>query len=144
MNYSNSREAQINFEEAVFLHSLAIEMSGGKDGLREKGLLEGALGRPWSGMKGVLFYNSPFRRAGALMEAIIRDHPFVDGNKRTGFLLAGYSLYKEGFDLSAENRQIVSFVVGLAEKRISQEDMVGWIVHNCKTTIKKKQNTLES
>lgn len=80
--------------EAVKLHDRSIALAGGAPGLRDPGLLASALGR----LESHAGYGEtdPFALAAVLAEGIARNHPFVDGNKRTGFLVAVLFLRKNG------------------------------------------------
>ncbi|MFT4154657.1 type II toxin-antitoxin system death-on-curing family toxin [Parafilimonas sp.] len=81
----------ISKEEILRLHALSIEKFGGANGIRDINLLESAVARPFLGFGEDLFYKTTFEQAAALAESIIKNHPFIDGNKRTGFLAAAVS-----------------------------------------------------
>ena len=95
------------------IHALGLKIGGGAEGLRDPGLLASALARPvnlWSYGETDLFV-----LAAAHAEAIARNHPFVDGNKRTGFMTADVFLARNGWVLSAPPDQIhADMMVALA------------------------------
>jgi death-on-curing protein len=86
---------EISVQEALELHDFSIERFGGSKGVRDESGLEGAMARPYATFGGDFLYPSPFERAAAIGESTIVNHPFVDGNKRTGLLLMDLLLYKE-------------------------------------------------
>ncbi len=75
----------ITLKDALYFHTKIVAASGGSDGLRDKGGLEAALERPFSGFGDFEFYSLPEQKAAALIESIVKNHPFVDGNKRIRF-----------------------------------------------------------
>jgi len=79
-------------EQVLFIHARIIEETGGAHGVRDLGLLESAAARPQATFDGEDLYPDLFTKAAALMHALIQNHPFVDGNKRTGTVAAGLFL----------------------------------------------------
>ncbi len=71
-------------EQVILLHESLIKAFGGYPGLRDEGLLDSALAAPFQSFSGESAYHSPQAKAARLGFGIIRNHPFVDGNKRTG------------------------------------------------------------
>jgi len=84
-------------EEALELHSNLIQHFGGAKGVRDLGLLESALFRPQTG-----YYKDIVQMAAALMESLLLNHPFVDGNKRTAFFLTDIFLRMNGWRIKVE------------------------------------------
>jgi death on curing protein len=76
----------ISKEFLLRLHELSINIFGGSHGLRDEGSLESAIARPYQSFGGENLYPNPFYKAAAILESIIINHPFIDGNKRTGLL----------------------------------------------------------
>ena len=70
-------------EQVLFIQSRLIQSTGGTHGVRDLSMLLSALGRPQATFDGNDLYGDVFSKAAALMDSLIRDHPFVDGNKRT-------------------------------------------------------------
>jgi death-on-curing protein len=100
--------------EVLFFHTVSIEEYRGSDGLRgEEGLLA-AIERPWQASFGQEHFDSPFEKAAALMEPIIRRHPFIDGNKRTATASASYLLSTFGYEVEAEQQELEDFAVSVA------------------------------
>lgn len=112
--------------EALYIHDRIIERTGGKHGLRDLALLESALASPFATFNGKDLYEDVFMKAAALMFGIIKNHPFIDGNKRTGVALAAIYLEIEGWSLTAGQDSVVHFAIGVAEGRIEIPEMAEW------------------
>ena len=111
-------------------HSLLLSRFGGIDGIRDEGLLESALNRPIQ----LFHYEKPslFEMAAAYAHGIVKNHPFLDGNKRTGFTVAGLFLEFNGFSLTAPETEAVLHTVALAAGEIGAEEYARWLAANCK------------
>lgn len=130
MPNSDIDQPLVSLEQLVFLHTVAIAEFGGSQGVRDRGLLESALARPLSGFRGERFYTTPFARSGALMQAIIQNHGFVDGNKRSAVMAAAFWLEREGYALTAEQDDLVETAVAVAEHRMSLDELTLWLEAN--------------
>jgi death on curing protein len=107
-------------------HRESLAMFGGSDGLRDEGLLLSALARPQS----IHAYEPDadvFRLAASYCHGLVKNHPFVDGNKRTGTLAAVAFLALNGVQLSFEEPEIVVMIVGLASSEMSEVDLADWL-----------------
>jgi death on curing protein len=109
------------------IHRRQLAEHGGLDGIRDAGLLASALARP----KNLFAYGSPKPDVAALAASyafgIARNHPFVDGNKRTAFVVCRVFLKLNGHDIRAtESEKYVEFI-GLAEGNVSDEELAEWI-----------------
>ena len=82
----------IQKEAVLALHERVIKKYGGSYGVRDNGLLEAALAQPWQTFDGIDLYPTIEEKAARLCFEIIMQHPFIDGNKRTGALLLGVLL----------------------------------------------------
>lgn len=94
--------------------------------MRDEESLLAALERPWQASFGQAHFASPFDKAAALMESIIRRHPFIDGNKRTATASAVYLLSTFGYQLEAEQKGLEDFAVSVAEGEVELEDITLW------------------
>jgi len=119
----------ISKKQVLYIHARVIEKYGGSFGLRDAGLLESALARPEN------FYaygeKDLFLLAVAYAEGIARNHPFIDGNKRTAYAAAGLFLYVNGYILHviSASEQITLFE-NLAMGQISREDLAHFYRQN--------------
>jgi len=102
-----------------------IAEHGGSLGMRDAGLLSSALARP----QNQAAYGEPsvFDLAAAYAFGIIRNHPFVDGNKRTGFLSAYVFLDLNGWELMASEAEAVAAVLALATGEMDQAGFADWL-----------------
>jgi len=91
----------IDLEFALKIHDRSINDYGGSQGIRDKGLLLAALAKPYATFDQQALYPSPTEKAAAVFESIIINHPFMDGNKRTAYVLLRATLYIFGFDIIA-------------------------------------------
>lgn len=91
----------ISRAEALFYHTELIRRFGGADGVRDEGILDASLNRPFATFGGTDLFPSPEQKAAAVMHGIITGHPFIDGNKRTGYALARLILQDAGLDIQA-------------------------------------------
>src|ERR1051326_6289973 len=89
-----------------------IAQHGGAAGLRDRGALEAAIYRPQTG-----YYSDLIEEAAALWESLSQNHPFIDGNKRTSFIVAITFLTTNGYDITAgADEDSIPFVTGLYER----------------------------
>ena len=114
-------------ETITAIHHRQIAEHGGSEGLRDEGLLLSALARP----QNLLAYGEPAPDLASLAAAyaygIARNHPFVDGNKRTALVAARTFLILNGVDLEATQDDKVLTFLSLAEGAISEEELADWI-----------------
>ncbi len=114
-------------KQILYLYQQIIERTGGKADLRDQGLLESAAYRPQASFGGQDLYPDLFSKAAALGQSIIANHPFVDGNKRTGFEAMRLMLRLNGYDLRASLDAKFNFVVSIARGEASQQEIADWL-----------------
>lgn len=109
----------------VAIHDEQIAEHGGGRGVRDHGLLLSALARP----QHLLQYAAPdvFDLAAAYAFGIVNNHPFIDGNKRTGFLAAYVFLDINGWELTAPEPEVVAAVLALAIGEIDEKGFSTWL-----------------
>ncbi len=107
----------LGLEEVLEIHADLIETFGGSSGVRDMGLLESALSMPRAGSGGVYFHADVHEMAAAYLFHIVKNHPFVDGNKRTGALSAHVFLRLNGILLDCSNDELAEQVIAIAEGR---------------------------
>ena len=117
----------ISRKEAIKIHHILISKYGGIQGIRELSLLESALDRPYSGIKNNEFYPSPEEKATAIIESIVKNHPFYDGNKRTGYVLMRLTLLQNNMDLKASQNEKYQFVKRIASGQLEYDQILDWI-----------------
>lgn len=122
----------ISIEQALKIHAIVLERFGGANGVRDLGSLESALARPFQTFGGEDLYPNIFEKAAAIGESIIMNHPFIDGNKRSGYLLMESLLRYEGYMIIASNEDLYNFVISISTGSISFEEIVEWLRNNTK------------
>ncbi len=112
-------------EVVLAIQDLLIAEHGGSPGLRDRGLLESALEAP----KNLLAYGTRDVHALAARYAlgISRNHPFVDGNKRTAFTCAAVFLARNGWRFTATQVEVVETMVALADRRLDETALTEWL-----------------
>ena len=118
-------------EQALFLHSRLIQETGGAHGVRDLSMLLSALGRPQATFDGKEMYPDIFSKGASLMDSLIRNHPFVDGNKRTAISAIGLFLRMNGFSLVVNNDEMVRFTIACAQSQIVIREISVWLQKNC-------------
>lgn len=110
------------------LHDRLIAEHGGAGGLRDDGLLDSALARP----RQLAAYDDPgaCELAAAYAAAFVSSHPFVDGNKRIGFMAAYTFLHRVGSRLAAPEAEAVRFMQGLAAGEVDADTLADWLAAN--------------
>lgn len=111
----------LNQQALILLHSESLAEYGGTEGIRDEGLLESALNRPLN------LYNYEKETDIAFLAAaysfgIVRNHPFVDGNKRIAFLAVGLFLALNGFSLQVTQLEATQIMLALASGELSESD----------------------
>ena len=112
--------------QVLFIHARLIEETGGSHGVRDMGLLLSALGRPKATFEGKELHPTIFVKASALAESMINNHPFVDGNKRTGIVAAVFFLSLNGYMLTASNLELIDLTMQIAQKRTTIGEVANW------------------
>ena len=98
--------------DALFFHKQLIERYGGAPGVRDVGALESALQRPQTG-----YYDTIIEEAAALLESLVQNHPFVDGNKRVAFAVVDVFMRINGYTIVAPSRGIYRQLMELFEQK---------------------------
>lgn len=126
----DSEPRWVRKQAVLVLHSMSLDIHGGSPGIRDEGLLDSALARPQQ----IFSYGDPPPDLAALAAAyavgIARNHPFVDGNKRTALTCLGQMLNKNGHDLVARESETYEMMMALAADTLPEEDLAAWIRTN--------------
>jgi death-on-curing protein len=114
-------------EQVLFIHARLVSETGGGHGIRDLGLLESAVARPRATFGGVELYPDVFTKAAVLMDSLINNHPFVDGNKRTGLAAAAVFLLRNGWRLTASPLDLETLTLRVAVEGMEMEALAGWL-----------------
>lgn len=126
----------LTVEQVLFLHARVIEETGGSHGVGDIGLLESAVARPQAVFEGEDLYPDVFSKAAAFMDSLIRNHPFVDGNKRTGITAAAVFLRRNGWLLSVSNRKLEAFTLQVVRAELSISQIAQWLREHCTAEVR--------
>ena len=126
----------IQVKEVIFIHNDLIEKFGGVKGIRDIKLLESALSRPFHTFDKKEVYPSPIEKAAALIESILINHPFIDGNKRVGYVLMRLILMEHNLDIESSQEEKYNFVISIAEGKLRFEEISIWIKDRIKNNLR--------
>jgi death on curing protein len=122
---------------ALAVHARMLALFGGAPGLRDEGLLQSALARP----RHLFAYSEHpdlIEMAAAYIAGIVRNHPFVDGNKRTGFVVGVLFLETNGYRFTAPEEEATQAVLDLAAGVLDEMGFASWVSEHVKTGRKKR------
>ncbi len=126
-----SEPVWIDEREALAIHDQLLALDGGAPGVRDEGLLASALARP----RQIHAYDDApdiADMAAAYIAGIVRNHPFVDGNKRTGFILGVLFLELNGYRFTATEEAAAQSVLSLAAGTLDEAAFAAWVRANVK------------
>ncbi len=127
----------ISVSEIILIQDVLIEKFGGTRGIRDRNLLESAINRPFQTFDQKELYPDPINKAAALIESIVTNHPFIDGNKRIGYIIMRLFLLDNRLDILASQDEKYNFVINIASGRLGYDAIHDWI----KAHIKKPTGT---
>lgn len=117
----------IDAEEALALHATVIGLTTGSLGVRDMGGLIGCLARPQTSIGGKDMFETVFDKAAALIESVARNHPFIDGNKRTADLLGARFLAMNGYSLAPKRGEIETFILWIVTEKPPVGEITAWL-----------------
>ena len=121
----------VTLAQAKAIHEQQLALFGGETGVIDEGKLESAIFRPLN----IANYNPDanlYDLAAALGYGIAINHPFVDGNKRTAFIVMAVFLEINKVKLIAEEVEVVTIMLGIAKSEITEQQLVSWLQQNCR------------
>lgn len=115
----------VDKQALLLLHDESLATHGGASGIRDEGLLDSALARPLN----LVAYGTPdvAELAAAYASGLVRNHAFIDGNKRAGFLAAGLFLYANGYRLVCGQAAATAAVLALAASELDEASFAAWL-----------------
>lgn len=122
----------LSAEEILRLHFQVIEDFGGSHGVRSEGRLKSVVLAPRQSVFGIDQYQTMHEKAAVYVRNIIGDHPFADGNKRTGMVVAGIFLMRNGYEVDCENQQLEDFAVKVATDKLDVPVIASWLEEHSK------------
>jgi death-on-curing protein len=122
----------LTLNDVMAIHRRLIDTYGGSGGVRDEGLLLSALAMPQAAFFGVYAHNDIYEMAAAYLFHIVMNHPFVDGNKRTGAAAAIVFLGMNDIALTADNQTLVEFTLSVAQGQQSKSQITTFLKKHSK------------
>lgn len=113
--------------QVLAIHDQMVKRFGGSQGIRDIGLVESSVGRPQATYDGMDLYEDVFVKAAALLQSLLKNHPFVDENKRTALTSAGIFLKMNDYDLQNNHEEEVEFGVSVDNQHLPLEEIATWL-----------------
>jgi len=120
----------ISLEEVEGIHEILIDRFGGTKGIRDRGALESAISRPYQTFDQKELYPKPIDKAAAIFESLISNHPFIDGNKRTAYVLMRLTLMEANITLHADQNERFDFVLKAAKGELKFDQIKRWLTNH--------------
>lgn len=122
----------VNPKQVLFLHDEQVKLHGGSLGVRDWGMLKSACLQPYVSFGGQDLYPTIFEKAAALIRSMIKDHPFVDANKRTAIAAAQTMLELSGYKFTGKRRETYVLLLAVANESLSVVEIARWLKKNCR------------
>ena len=118
----------ISIADIIYAHEMLIKYTGGMSGLRDIGLLESAVAAPFVSYGGFSLYPTIQAKAARLAYGIIKNHPFVDGNKRIGILVMITFLESHDIMLNCSDNELIKLGLSVADGTFDEKDILEFII----------------
>lgn len=123
----SSKIKYLSVPKVLYIHDRMVKLFGGSQGVRDLGLLESAVYRPQSSFDGKDLYVGIFNQGAALLQSLLKNHPFIDGNKRTALSSAGIFLKINGYNLINAHGEEVRFAIRVDNEHLSLPEIAKWL-----------------
>lgn len=114
-------------EDLLLLHDALNQHFWGATGLRDEDALAAALARPLATFEALDLYPTALEKAAALVESLVKNHPFQEGNMRIAYVFMRLLLLEAGLDLQASEQERHDFMLAIATSQLEYEQIVGWL-----------------
>lgn len=121
---------KLTTNQVLLLHSELISEFGGLDGIRDLGMLESAINAPFQTFSRQDVYPSIQQKAARLCYGLVKNHPFVDGNKRIGVHVMLVFLALNKIELDYTQEELYSIILDVASSKSNFEDLTTWIIEH--------------
>lgn len=118
--------AFVSMEEVVIIHEKMFEIGGGSAEIRDIELLHSAIERPKASFSDKYLYGSILEMGAAMLQSLVKNHPFIDGNKRTAFFTTLRFFEKNGLAFSIKKNEITPFMVLVTTKNLTVKKISSW------------------
>lgn len=119
---------RLKLEHIIKLHEMLLKETGGIPGIRDVSLLESAINSPFQTFDKMSLYPTLERKAARLGYGIVKNHPFLDGNKRVGLLVMVAFLEINGIELKYTDTELIKIGLDLAEGTFTEKQLLNWIL----------------
>lgn len=117
----------LSIDEILCVHEKLLKKTGGLSGIRDIGLLESAVYSTIQSFGGNDIYPTPIERSARLAFSIVKNHPFIDGNKRTGILVMLMTLELNNQKIAFSQQELISLGLSIANSSIDYPNILKWI-----------------
>lgn len=121
---------RLNEGQVLRMHAQLLEQTGGMPGVRDEGLLQSALEAPFQSFGGEEVYPSIQQKAARLGYGLIKNHPFLDGNKRIGTHVMLVFLLLNGIELDYTQQELEEIILDVAASRAGNEELLQWLLRH--------------
>lgn len=116
----------VDLTETYLIHEKMLAVGGGRAGIRDFSLLHSAVELPKVTFGGKLLYETVWKQAASLIHSLIKNHPFNDGNKRTGFFTSLRFLNLNGYEIQCSKKEVLKFCIEVDTKNLSLVKIADW------------------
>ena len=117
-------------EQILFMHKQLIDETGGLDGVRDEALLDSAINAPFQKFGGDDLFPTVQQKAARLCFGIIKNHAFIDGNKRIGIHTMLVFLALNGIEISYTQKELYQTILDLASGKLELDSLTHWIIEH--------------
>lgn len=117
-------------QKVLYIHDRVVKRTGGSFGVRDISLVESAVYRPQASFDRKDLYKTVFDKAAALLQSLLKNHPFIDGNKRTALSSSAIFLKINGYKLINTHKEEVEFAIKVDNEHLSIEEIATWLKKN--------------
>ena len=121
-------------ERVLLIHSQMLHKYGGIEGIRDEELLDSAINTPFQTFGGIELYPTLFDKAARLGYGLIKNHPFLDANKRTGTGAMLVFLMINGINLNFDDDDLINLIYEIADDSIDYYDLLKWLKEHVSST----------
>ena len=119
-------------DDILLIHSMVVDETGGSHGVRDSHAILSVAESPKQAFSGKELYVNIFEKAAVYARDIIMNHPFVDGNKRTGMTTASVFLADNGYEVIAKEREIEKFALRIVSDKLNIREIAYWFESHAK------------
>jgi death-on-curing protein len=120
----------VEVDQIITFHKKIIRATGGSDGVRDRTVIESAINKAFATFDGIDLYESIYKKISVITYSLIKNHGFVDGNKRTGVSTMLLLLKINNIIINYSQMELVELGLKIAESKVNEEDIEQWIIRH--------------